>query len=163
VDDIITIQRSVVDEHIREENAHNWPGVYDTFIKREHAFYDVVPFNLRFPGFTGVQDFYGSADTAFPDFQIDVRAEYDTRGCSIREIFISGTHKGEWCGVPGTGRFVRFPLAAFFLFGKDEEAGKLLAERIYFDNETILRQIRGEQEPQSLIDFATPMTDAMKV
>jgi hypothetical protein len=30
MDELIRIQRSTVDEHIRAENAHNWPVVYDS-------------------------------------------------------------------------------------------------------------------------------------
>ena len=76
-------------------------------------------------------------------------------GCSIREVTISGTHKGDWCGVAGTGRPVKFHLAAFFLFGKGENSGKLVAERIYFDNETVMQQINGNLEVSSLPEFVT--------
>ena len=58
MDEIIRAQRATVDEHIRRENGKNWPGVYDTFIQDESAFYDVVPFNVRYSGFSGVKDFY---------------------------------------------------------------------------------------------------------
>ena len=119
-----------------------WPGVYGTFVQDEHsAFYDVVPLHTHFAGLSGVKDFYKAAETAFPDFKIDVWGEFDMPGCSIREVTISGTHKGDWCGVAGTGRPVKFHLAGFFLFGKGENSGKLVAERIYFDNETVMQQI----------------------
>jgi len=35
-------------------------------------------------------------------------------------------------------------IACFFIFGKGADAGKLVAKRIYFDNELLLRQLRGE-------------------
>jgi hypothetical protein len=35
-------------------------------------------------------------------------------------------------------------VAAYYLFGKGEEAGKLTAERVCYDNDTMLRQMRGE-------------------
>jgi hypothetical protein len=31
MEDIIRLQRATVDEHIIQENAHNWSAVYDTF------------------------------------------------------------------------------------------------------------------------------------
>ena len=40
------------------------------------------------------------------------------------------------------------------MFGSGENSGKLLAERIYFDNDTVLQQIRGMQEASSVPDFA---------
>jgi predicted ester cyclase len=129
--------------------------VYNTFVQDETAFYDVVPLHTHFAGLTGVKDFYQAAHQAFPDFTITVWGEYDLPGCSVREVTIAGTHQGDWCGVPGTGRRVKFHLLGLFLFGSEEKAGKLLAERIYFDNETVLQQIRGEQEASSVPDFAT--------
>jgi hypothetical protein len=42
-----------------------------------------------------------------------------------------------------------------FLFGTGENSGKLAAERIYFDNETV--QIRGTQEASSVPDFGPLM------
>ena len=156
--DIIQMQRATVDEHIRQENAHNWPAVYDTFIPDETAFYDVVPFHAHFPGLSGVKDFYQAAQAAFPDFTVDVWAEYDLPGCSVREVTISGTHKGEWCGVATTGRHVKFHLLALYLFGQGENAGKLMAERVYFDNETVLQQINGTLDPSSVPEFAERRT-----
>jgi predicted ester cyclase len=154
MEEMIRAQRATVEEHIREENAHNWPAVYSTFVQDEHAaFYDVVPLHTHFAGLIGVRDFYQAAEAAFPDFKIDVWGEFDSPGCSIREVTISGTHKGDWCGVAGTGRQVKFHLAGFFLFGKGENSGKLIAERIYFDNETVLQQIHGNLEASSLPDF----------
>ena len=156
MEEIIRIQRATVDEHIRQENAHNWPAVYDTFVQdEESAFYDVVPLHTHFAGITGVKDFYQAAEAAFPDLRIDVWGEFDTPGCSIREVTISGTHKGDWCGVAGTGRPVKFHLAGLFLFGDGTNSGKLVAERIYFDNETVMHQINGELEASSIPDFTT--------
>jgi hypothetical protein len=47
--------------------------------------------------------------------------------------------------MAASGNPIRFEVAVFFIFGTGKDAGKLLAERIYFDNETVLRQIRGEE------------------
>jgi hypothetical protein len=165
MEDIIRVQRATVDEHIREENAHNWPAVYGTFIQDEgSAFYDVIPLHAHFAGLTGVKDFYQAAEAAFPDFRIDVWGEFDTVGCSVREVTISGTHRGDWCGVAGTGRPVRFHLAGLFLFGTGENAGKLVAERIYFDNETVMQQINGKLDASAVPEFAgrNPLTAAAR-
>ena len=95
MDELIRIQRDTVDEHVRAENAHNWPAVYGTFVQDEDsAFFDVVPLHTHFAGITGVKDFYRAAAAAFPDFQLDVWGEVDAPGCSLREVTFSGTHKG---------------------------------------------------------------------
>ena len=107
-----------------------------------------------------MKDFYQAANVAFPDFDITVWGEYDMPGCSVRQVAISGTPKGDGCGIPGTGRHVRWQLAGFFPFGTGQQAGKLLAERIYFDNETIMRQLRGGMDETSVVDFQLPQAKA---
>jgi hypothetical protein len=37
MDERIRIQRATGDEHIRAENAHNWPVVYGTFVQDENS------------------------------------------------------------------------------------------------------------------------------
>ena len=144
--DLIKLQRATIHEHIRAESAKDWEAVYDTFVQGEAAYYDVAPLATRFNGIAGVKDFYQTITASFPDFQITVAGEYDTPGCSIREVLINGTHLGEYGGVPASGNRVAFELAAFFLFGSGENAGKIVCERAYFDNEILMRQIRGEAD-----------------
>ena len=152
MEEIIRRQRAMVDQYISLENAHNWPAVRDTFVSDESAI-DVVPFHAKFGGLNGITDFYQAVGSAFPDFKANVWGEYDSPGCSVREITVQGTHKGEWCGVAGTGRRVKFHVAVLYLFGKDNTSGKLLAERLYFDNETVMKQINGAAEAASVPQF----------
>ncbi|MBI3943189.1 MAG: ester cyclase [Chloroflexi bacterium] len=152
--DIIRLQRATVDEHIRTENTKDWEGVYNTFIQSDETFFDVGPMATRFKGIEGVKGIYQAINASFPDFQIIVTGEYDMPGCSIREVTIHGTHLGEYGGVPASGNPVRFELAAFFLFGSGENAGKLVCERVYWDNEILMRQIRGEVDAPTGIGLA---------
>ena len=62
-------------------------------------------------------------------------------GVSVREAQIIGTHLGEYCGLPASGHRVSVALIGLFL--SDQATGHLNAERIYFDNNTILAQIKG--------------------
>jgi hypothetical protein len=82
-------QRATVAEHIRSENDHNWPAVYDTFVQDDRAHYDVVPLGTTFKGIEGVRGFYQSLAAALPDLRIEVKSEYDVPGCSIREVVIT--------------------------------------------------------------------------
>ena len=152
MDDTIRRQRATVDEHIGQENAHNWSAVYDTFAPHDGRI-DAVPFHAQFGGLSGIKNFYEVVDAAFPDFKATVWGEYDSHGCSVREIAVEGTHKGEWCGVAGTGRRVKFHVAVLYLFDEDNTSGKLSAERIYFDNETVMKQINGDAEAASVPEF----------
>jgi predicted ester cyclase len=154
MEEIIRLQRATVDEDIGKENAHNRPAVYDTFAPHESAI-DVIPFHAQFGGLNGIKNFYRAVDTAFPDFSANVCGEYDSLGCSVREIAVQGTHKGEWCGVAGTGRRVKFHVCVLYLFGKNDTSGKLLEERLYFDNETVMKQINGQAEAASVPSLVT--------
>jgi hypothetical protein len=152
-DDLVERQRKTVAEHIRHEQAKHWPEVYGTFTpNQEDAYFDVVPFQARFPKMKGVVDFYETFAKAFPDFQIVVHTENDLPGLSIREVQIEATHDGEYCGLQATGRRISVPLIGLFLF--DKTTGHLNAERAYFDNNTILAQIRGEAAVEAVFDLS---------
>jgi phosphotransferase system HPr-like phosphotransfer protein len=152
-DALIELQRRTIAEHVREEQAKNWPAVYGTFTPHERdAYYDVVPFHTRFRGIQGVADFYQTFAKAFPDFEIVLHRQHDLPGISILEVQIKGTQTGEYCGIQATGRQASVALLALFLF--DKTTGHLNAERIYFDNNTILAQIRGEMSPDEAFDLS---------
>jgi len=137
----------------------DWPQVYQTFTPHtEDAYYDIVPFQTRFRQMKGVVDFYEAFTRGFPDFSITVHTEQDVPGVSIREAQIKGTHNGEYCGMQATGRPVSVALMAYFLF--DEATGHLNAERIYFDNNTILAQLKGEMSPDNVFDLRRIEHDA---
>jgi predicted ester cyclase len=142
---LIAVQRATIQEHIRQENAKEWERVYDTFVRDERSFYDVVPMSAHFEGIQGVQDFYEALAVAIPDFVIAVTGEYDLPGYSWREVTVTGTHQGEFAGIAPQGLPVSFEIAALYLFS-DEEPGKLIAERAYWDNDSIYRQMKGETD-----------------
>ena len=74
MDSRIERQRAIVAEHIRCENGHDWPAVYETFVQDERAFYDVIPLKASFKGIEGVRQFYQTIATAVPDLHIQVTA-----------------------------------------------------------------------------------------
>jgi steroid delta-isomerase-like uncharacterized protein len=140
MDSRIERQRAIVAEHIKCENEHDWPAVYETFVQDERAFYDVIPLKATFKGIEGVRQFYQTIATAVPDLHIQVTAQYDTPGCTICETTISGTHLGPYLSMPASGNSISFELAAFYLF--DEDCTKLIAERIYYDQASVLTQMQ---------------------
>jgi steroid delta-isomerase-like uncharacterized protein len=140
--DTIERQREIVAKHIRGENDRDWTTVYDTFVQDERAHYDVVPLGAVFKGIEGVRGFYESIAAAVPDLQIEVLSEYDVPGCSVREVIISGTQMGEFVGVKPLGNAIRIELAAFYTF--DTASGKLISEKIYYDQATLVAQMQGQ-------------------
>lgn len=149
VEERIALQRETIRQHIHSENGHDWERVYDTFVRDETAYYDVMPLNTHFKGIQGIEDFYSALEKAVPDFKIVVTSEFDTPGVSIREVTVTGTHQSEYCGTSPKGNAISFEIAAFYIFGEAEQAGKLLAERAYWDNETVLAQMRGDVEAKT--------------
>jgi predicted ester cyclase len=96
-----------------------------------------------FKGIEGVRGFYQSIAAALPDLKIEVLSEFDVPGCSIREVVISGTHKGDFAGVKPLGNAIRIEMAAFYTF--DAASEKLIAEKIYYDQASVLEQMQRKQ------------------
>lgn len=140
MEDILDRQRETVATHIQGENAHNWPAVFDTFVQDERAHYDVMPLGTTFAGIDGVRGFYQALAAALPDLHIEVKSAYDVPGCSIREVVITGTHAGEFLGIKPLGNPIRIEMAAFYTF--DDESGKLVSERIYYDQAGAIQQMQ---------------------
>ena len=137
--DLLQKQRESVANHIRLENEHRWTDVNTTLVQGDRAFFDFVPVG-QFKGAEGVRQLYHVIGTAFPDLHIEVTAENDVPGCSIREGYITGTHLGDYMGIPASGVAVRIAIAAFFVFGRD--SGELLGERLYMDHGTALVELQ---------------------
>ncbi len=140
--DLISRQRAAVAKHILLENEHQWAAVPSTLAEDDRAFFDFVPVG-QFKGAEGVRQLYQTIGTAFPDLHIEISSEYDVPGCSIREGFITGTHQGEYLGIPASGLSIRIAMAAFFVF--DPTSGDLIGERLYLDHGTALQHLRGRE------------------
>ena len=82
---------------------------------------------------------------AFPDLRTEGTNTYE---CSetvyIIEWTLTGTHEGEYIGIPPTHRSVELPACSIFTRGTDGLVGE---EVIYFDPPTLLRQLGVLPEP----------------
>ncbi|HZZ50128.1 MAG TPA: ester cyclase [Pseudonocardia sp.] len=142
----IDAQRRTVKRHMDAENSHDYDIVNKTFVQGDRAYYQVAAGGTEFEGIRGVEEFYVLLDKVLPDLRWTVTHEYDVPGCSIREGTATGTHSFEFAGVPASGNFVSFEVAAFYIFDEDEP-DKLIAERAYWDNDALIRQFKGEKTP----------------
>jgi steroid delta-isomerase-like uncharacterized protein len=144
--DRIRAQRALVEEHVRRENAHDLPGIMDTFGSR--AWYDDEPWGEHHEGRPAVQGYYEDLLVSLPDLRIDITHCLAAEDGVALEVRISGTHLGAWRGLPAMGRRVDFPLCGLYTF---DDAGKLAGERIYYDRASVLRQVGLFHDPQSLL------------
>jgi len=129
-------REATVRRHMEAENRHDVEGTVETF---GHARYEVMPFGAPTDGADAVRGLLGALMIAFPDFHVEETAMYHADTAVIVETRMTGTQQGEWLGLPATGKKIDVPAACFFLF----EGAELICERVYFDNATMMSQLRG--------------------
>ena len=133
---------AIVEEHVEQENQHDLDGIMATF--GEDPWYRDEGQGEHHDGSDGVRSHYEELVQALPDLHIDVQRRHASEDHVILEATLSGTHTGEWNGLPGTGREVDFDVCAVFAF---DDQNKLAGERIYYDRATLLRQLGIFREP----------------
>ena len=144
--DLVCARLALVEEHVRQENAHNLPGIMATFGRR--PWYDDEPWREHHEGHDAVHSYYQCLFASLPDLHIDVTHRVAAEEGVALEVRISGTHLGAWRGLPATGRRVAFPLCGLYTFDED---GKLAGERIYYDRGSVLQQVGLYRDPQTLL------------
>ena len=128
-------REQIVREHMESENTHDFDVTLATFA--DHPRYEIVPTGEVYDGADEVSRYYQETRTAFPDQRNELIALHHADDGVIVEFRLRGTHKGEFRGVPPTGKSFECRMAAFFLF----EGERLVNERVYFDAVTILSQL----------------------
>jgi steroid delta-isomerase-like uncharacterized protein len=142
----ISARIQLVEEHVRLENLHDLDGILDTF--GPDARYDDEPWDDHRIGRDQVHLYYKQMLAAAADFRIEVRHRYATDDVVILEVTISGTHTGDWRGLPATGKFVSFPLCGIFTFDSED---RILGEKIYYDRASVFRQLGIFREPTTVV------------
>lgn len=75
---------------------------------------------------------------AFPDWHLDVTDAFGVGGRICAELTLTGTHEGEFQGIPPTHRRIELELCSAFTVNAEGLAER---ESIYFDSATLLRQL----------------------
>lgn len=151
-------REAIVREHVEAENRHDGEATIATF---DHPRYEIIATGEVFDGASEVQSFYDENYGAFPDFSVTIEHTHHAEESVVAEGTITGTHLGTYRGLPPTGRYVRWPYCAVFVFEQD----RLLSERVYFDLGTLLRQLGVARDPNSIggkieMTLAHPVTFA---
>jgi steroid delta-isomerase-like uncharacterized protein len=141
--DLRTRRETIVRDHAESENRHEFDVTLATF---DHPRYELIPNGEAIDGPDAVAAYYRETREAFPDQRNEVLALHHADDAVLMEFELTGTHRGDFRGLPATGRSFRCRMLAVFLFEDD----RLVCERVYFDQNTILRQLGVAHDPLTL-------------
>jgi steroid delta-isomerase-like uncharacterized protein len=136
-------REAVVREHMESENHHDFDTTIGTF---QHPRYEIIPTGDVYDGEAAVRRYFAETRAAFPDQRNELIALHHADDAVIAEFDLLGTHLGPLRSLPATGRAFRCRMTAFFVFGDD----RIICERVYFDQASILRQLGVAHDPGSL-------------
>jgi steroid delta-isomerase-like uncharacterized protein len=136
-------REAIVREHMESENRHDFDTTIETF---DYPRYELVPTGDVFDGEQEVRAYFAESRTAFPDQRNELIALHHADDAVIVEFDLLGTHLGRLRALPPTGRSFRCRMTACFLF----EGERLVCERVYFDQLTIMRQLGLAHESTSV-------------
>jgi predicted ester cyclase len=100
-----------------------------------------VPFPGQGPGLAGLKGVLGRFRVAFPDANWEVEEQVADADRVVKRFRWSGTHKGEFLGVPPRGRPVSVWGIVIDLFERD----KVRSTRILMDTHALLAQMQSEE------------------
>jgi steroid delta-isomerase-like uncharacterized protein len=135
-------REAVVREHMESENHHDFDTTIATF---SHPRYEIIATGDVYDGEQHVRRYYAETRTAFPDQRNELISLHHTDDGVVVEFDLLGTHLGPLRALPPTGRAFRCRMTAFFIFDRD----RIVCERVYFDQATILRQLGLAHDPTS--------------
>jgi steroid delta-isomerase-like uncharacterized protein len=137
-------RESIVREHMDSENRHEFEVTLGTF---HHPRYELVATDEVHDGPEEVGRYFEETRRAFPDQRNELLALHHADEAVLVEAVIRGTHRGPLRSLPPTGREFELPILAMFVF---EGEDKLVCERVYFDQLTVLRQLGIARDPTTL-------------
>jgi steroid delta-isomerase-like uncharacterized protein len=122
------------ERHRDAEAAHDYDAILATFV--EDCFLETHPFGLRSEGRAATRTAYEGYLTAFPDLAPE--DEGSAFGDQVMVVWgtLRGTSRGDWMGVPPSGRSFAVPFANVTPF----RDGLMAGESIYFDLATLCEQ-----------------------
>jgi len=142
-DELREKREEIVREHMETENRHDYDATIATF---DYPRYELIGTGDVYDGHDEVAHYFDETRTAFPDQENEVIAIHHADDAVLVEAWVRGTHLGPYRGLPPTGRRWEMRFVAVFLFEQD----RLMCERVYFDANTVLRQLGIAHDPLSL-------------
>ncbi|MFM0394985.1 ester cyclase [Paraburkholderia phytofirmans] len=135
IDEIRERREQLVRHHMRVENDGDADAVVQTF-HRPH--YDLVAPSVVFDGADAVRRRVQMLAEAMPDARVEATHIHHSDSAVIVETTTTGTHTGNLMDIAPNGRPFEIRGVAIFLFEED----RLVGERVYYDRQTLLDQIK---------------------
>ena len=137
-EEIRTAREAVIQAHVvAETHQHSVAATIATF---RHPRYEIPAFGLIAEGASEVNDFLTVFLRTFPDLWLTVKSIYHSEKATFVEVEFGATQHEDWNGIKNTGRSFKVDSVLVFMF----EGAELVAEKLYLDSATIVRQLRGE-------------------
>lgn len=155
---VLRAREELVLDHFRNEVAQDWDATLSTF---PHPHYELIAQMRVHDGDSDVRAYYDDTRVAFPDQHHEIIAFRHSVDAVIVEFWLLGTHLGPLGEIPPTGGKHRTRMNAYFIFDENE---KLVTERVYFDQLTILRQLVAgvdKGKPRGLLKLARVLKGAL--
>jgi steroid delta-isomerase-like uncharacterized protein len=143
-------REATVREHMESENVHDFDTTIATF---DHPRYEIIATGEVHDGEAEVRAYFAETRAAFPDQRNEPIAFHHADDAVIVEFTLMGTHEGPLRGLPPTGKSFECRMTAFFIF--EEGGDRIIAERVYFDQNTILQQLGVAHDPSSVAGRVT--------
>jgi steroid delta-isomerase-like uncharacterized protein len=137
-------REAVIREHVAAENRHDPAGTVATF--HGQARYDVPALGplALVDGAEAVHAFLAGMFVSFPDFHAETGPLHHADDVVFLEARITGTHQGDFAGIPPSGRCMDIRIACLFEF----EGNRLTCEKVYMDMATVLQQLGAMPTPE---------------
>ena len=135
-----TSNDNLLKQWIEAENSRDVEKVL-TLLTDDVVIEDVT-FGLVMKGKDDFKQFYPTFITAAPDFKLEPKTWVTDDKSFAMEIVYSGTQKGDFPGLPATGKRFSIRTCSFGEF----ENGKIKGRRDYWDMVTLREQLLGKQD-----------------
>jgi steroid delta-isomerase-like uncharacterized protein len=125
----------VADHWAAAWSSHNTEELLTLFT--DDCVYEDVTFGVVNRGKEELRAFADGVFAGVPDFKIEVTAQFASGTWASMEWVMSGTHKGDFPGMPATGK--RFSTRGVTVLELD--AGKIRRNADYWDAAGVMRQV----------------------
>jgi len=132
----LTARVQVVQEHLRLESLHDLDGLMQLFSPSALHFDAAAGEQRTEP--SAIRTYHEELFRGFPDFRLDLTQTYASEEVVVLESIVSGTHQGEFKGVPATGKRFEIPVCGIYTFDAND---RIAGEKIYYDRMTLLTQL----------------------